>query len=56
MDLATFLGVRVMANAYLPDGVWVLGEDGSVVVAHDLWEKLRRQIFEVELLTDYAED
>ena len=55
IDMAQYLGTPIRPCAFLANGYWTFDPNGSLIVAHDLWEQLKRPISEVELLTDYVE-
>ena len=56
VELGQFLGMRIRPCPYLDHGTWMFDSQRSVIVAHDLWERLNREVAEVELLSDYAEE
>jgi hypothetical protein len=56
VDLGRYLGMPVRADPRLEDGAWGFSEDGEVLVAHDLWERLAIATFEFELLTEAIDD
>jgi len=56
VDLGRYLGMPVRAEPRLEDGAWGFSDQGEVLIAHDLWEKLAIATFEFELLTEIDDD
>ena len=52
VDLGRYLGMPIRADPRLEEGRWGFSDQGEVLVAHDLWEKLAIATFEFELLTE----
>jgi hypothetical protein len=48
IDLAQYLGMPVVTSPSLAHGEWCFDTGSSIVVAHDIWEKLNFPVFEPE--------